>query len=72
MRTSGLMILRLFTIFMIANFSLIVLGVAIDKLILQPEPGHTAFFSNEKGGSILIVALSMLATYIVYKKSYSK
>ena len=72
MRTSLLMILRLFTIFMIANFSLIIMGVALDKLILQPEPGHTAFFSNDKGGSILIVVLSMLVTYIVYKKYYDK
>ena len=67
-----LMILRLFTIFMIANFSLIIMGVALDKLILQPDPGHTAFFSNDKGGSILIMVLSMLVTYIVYKKYYDK
>ena len=69
MRTSVLMILRLFTIFMIANFSLIIMGVALDKLILHPDPGQTAFFSNDKGGSILIVVLSMLVTYIVYKKN---
>ena len=67
MKSNGYQLLKIFITFISINLSLIFIGVLFDKFILEHKAGDTSLLSTDKGGSIVIMVLSIIITYLITK-----